>query len=158
MPNNQKKTVKDIMVKDIISVTADTPLIEATRLFGENHFDGMPVIDSEGKLIGLVTEYDMVNNAFHVHLPTMQKIFENIHIMDGKEIKEDKKKILSIRVKDVMNTEPLTLLYGASLSQVVQAFKEHHRVNPIPVIDENNKLVGIVSRYDLIKLFELSKL
>jgi hypothetical protein len=52
-----------------------------------------------------------------------------------------------------MNAEPLTLPDGATVQEGMKAFADHHRVNPIPVIDANKKVVGVLSRSDIIKMF-----
>ncbi len=58
--------------------------------------------------------------------------------------------IMSLTVKDVMNGDPLTLPDDATYHEVVAAFRDHHRVNPIPAVNESRNVVGIVSRYDIL--------
>lgn len=60
-----------------------------------------------------------------------------------------------MNAKDVMNKEPLTLQYSDTYETAMKLFSEHHRVNPVPVIDEENVVVGIISRYDMLKLLRL---
>ena len=56
-----------------------------------------------------------------------------------------------LTARDVMNSDPLTLPGTATYDEVVRAFQDHHGVNPIPVIDSTRKLLGVVSRYDVLK-------
>jgi len=62
-------------------------------------------------------------------------------------------KILSMKVSEAMNKEPLVLRYNSTIAEAVRVFRDNHRVNPIPIVDENSVLVGILSRFDLIKMF-----
>lgn len=152
-------TVQDIMIKKVVSVFPDTSLLEASRLLGEYRIDGAPVVDHKNALVGVLTEYDLVSKGSAVHLPTLQTIFQNISVVkeDRSRFQKETEEITSLQVRDVMNTDPLTLSDTASLEEVVAAFRDHHRVNPIPVVDSGRKVVGVVSRYDVVKLFALAQ-
>jgi CBS domain-containing protein len=54
-----------------------------------------------------------------------------------------------------MDMTPMTLFFDDSFEVAVDLFNRHHRVNPVPVIDHSNKLVGVLSRFDLIKLLKI---
>ena len=150
-------TAQDIMVRDVVSVFPDTPLTDAARTLTEHHFDGVPVVDKEHTLVGILTEYDLVSKASAIHLPTFQKILQELplHKGDSVEFQKDFQELLSLTVGGVMNQDPLTLLPEATFEQVVAAFRDHHRVNPIPVIDKDHKVVGVISRFDVFKPLEL---
>lgn len=155
----EKASVKDIMTKEVVSVGPDTPLIEAAKILVEYKFDGVPVVDKENKLAGILTEYDLISKSSAIHLPTFQKIIQDIGVYrkDKKHFTKDLEEIASLRVKDVMNNDPLTLPEDATYEDAVTAFRDHHRVNPIPVIDKDKKVVGVVSRYDVLKPVHLIK-
>lgn len=150
--------VQDIMIREVISVRSDMPLLEVAQILGEHKFDGVPVVDENNVLMGILTEYDLISKGSAMHLPTLQTIFQNITVFreDRSRFKKETEEIANIKVADVMNTDPLTLSADDSFEQAVAAFREHHRVNPIPVIDKDKKVVGVVSRYDIVKLFELT--
>lgn len=152
-------TIKDIMTKEVISVRPDTPILDANEILAKHNFDGVPVIDAEGNLVGILTQYDMVVQGSFVHLPTFQKILSEVKFYKkGQDsISADIEELKKLKVNDIMNKEPLTLTDGALFADVVAAFRDHHRVNPIPVIDKNKKVVGVVSRYDVLKILSLIK-
>ncbi len=129
--------------------------MEAVQLMSKYKLDGMPVINSDRVVVGIITEYDLLTKGTAIHLPTFLKLFKefDLYQRDKSSIKGDLSNILSMRVKDVMNPEPLTMSPHASFEEAAKTFAEHHRINPIPIVDENKKLVGILSRYDLIKLY-----
>jgi len=148
-------TVKTLMSGEPVTVTRETTLVEAANILSKRHFNGLPVVDEHNALVGIVTENDFLTKGSAIHLPTFLKLLEGFEIYrnDAMTLNTDVKKILAMRVKDVMNTEPLTLLETASVEEGLKAFAEHHRVNPIPIIDANKKLKGVLSRHDIIKMF-----
>ena len=150
-------TVKDIMTREVISVKPETPLQEAAEILAKHGFDGMPVVDEENKLVGILTEYDLISKGSATHLPTFQKIIKNLGVYskDKSQFTKDFEEISSLKVKDVMNNDPLTLLEDATYEEAVQAFRDHHRVNPIPVIDQDRKVIGVISRFDVLKPLHL---
>ena len=146
-------TIQSIMTRKVVSVKPDTPLQEAAELLARHGFDGMPVVDEENKLVGILTEYDLISKGSAIHLPTFQKVIENLGIYhkDKSRFKKDFAELSSLQVKDVMNKEPLILSEDATYEEAVAAFRDHHRVNPIPIIDKDRGVVGVISRFDILK-------
>lgn len=151
-------SISDVMTKEVVVVAPDMPLLDAAKILAEHHFDGVPVVDKQNVLVGILTEYDLVSKGSLIHLPTMQKILQNLSVMqeDRLRFRKESEAITSLTVGDVMNSDPMTLAPDASISEVIMLFSDHHRVNPVPVIDADRKVVGIVSRYDLIRLFRVA--
>lgn len=149
--------VKDIMTTDPVSVSPDTTVLEVLKIFTERKFNGLPVVDSEKNLIGLVTEYNLITAESLLHLPTLEKISKTASspLKDLEYLSEQVKKTATLTVGEVMEKNPLTLLYDDTFEKALEMLNQHHRVNPIPVVDKENKLVGVVSRYDLLKLLKL---
>jgi len=149
----QAISVQDIMEKNVVSVRPDTPLSEAAAMLAKHGFDGVPVVDEQNTLCGILTEYDLVSKGSAIHLPTFQKILENMPVFskDKKEFQSDVAEVANMKVRAVMNDDPLTLSHDATYEEAVTAFREHHRVNPIPVIDKDRKVLGVVSRFDVLK-------
>ena len=148
-----KVFAKDIMTEEVISVHPDTSLLETAKLIAEHNFDGVPVIDNENHLVGIVTEYDLINKTSAVHLPTLQIILRNLPQF-RKEEAHFQEEILSLKVSDIMNKDPLTMAPDISYDEVIKLFREHHRVNPIPVIDKDRKVIGVISRFDVLRPFQ----
>ena len=147
-------TVKQIMTPQPLTVRPEDTVVSAAKVLADHNFNGLPVIDDSGKLIGILTEYDLVSKGSDLHLPTLISLLGNVGIYkkDSGPIKADLKKLLALQVKDIMNTAPLTVNQTAPVQELADLFSHHHRVNPIPVVDESKQLVGIVSRFDLVKL------
>lgn len=152
--DTSKIYLKDIMTRDVVFVYPETPLTEAATILAERNFDGVPVVDHDDRLVGVLTEYDLLSKGFILHLPTLQFIFKNLSLFKQNPAQfTEVAEITSLKVKDVMNADPLTLNHSATYEETIVAFRDHHRVNPIPVIDENRKVVGVVSRFDVLKPF-----
>lgn len=144
---------QDLMTRNVVSVRPETPLVEAANILLKHQFNGLPVVDGQNKVLGVITEYDLILKGTAIHLPTFLKIFQEMELYKkGSEpIREDLKKIFNIKVGEVMNAEPLVITADTSLVKVVEIFSQHHRVNPIIIVDSGNTLVGVISRHDLLK-------
>ena len=156
MSANEAVKVKDIMTKKTIALKVDDSLERATELFEEHNFDGFPVINADGKLMGIVTAYDMVSQSYATHLPSLINILESVYInkADNKDIKEQFDRVKTIKIRDMMNEDPLVVGPEVRVEDLAKEFIQHHRVNPIPVIDSDKKLLGVVSRFDIIRFFD----
>lgn len=147
--------VSDLMTKNVSFVYQDTSVIEAAQIMFTNGFEGLPVITKDNKVVGIVTEYELITKGNQMHLPTLVKLMKefSLYRQDKSLIRDDLKKLVALKVGDVMNKDPLVLAPAATIEDAAKVFAEHHRVNPIPVVDQNNRLMGILSRYDIIKLY-----
>lgn len=142
------------MTKEVVSVLPDTPLLDVAKILAEHNFDGVPVIDKDGLLVGIVTEYDLINKTSTVHLPTLQIVLRNLPQF-RKEEAHFQEEILQLKVTDIMNKEPLTVSPDVPYDEIIRLFKDHHRVNPIPVIDKDHKVLGVISRFDVLRPFHV---
>jgi CBS domain-containing protein len=149
---NKELKAADIMTTKAVSVSPDMLITEANEIIYKNSFNGLPVVNGENMLLGIITEYDLIAKGSNIHLPTFQKIVSELKIdKQNKSLGNDLDELKKLKVSDVMNIEPLTLTSEAPFEDIVRAFQEHHRVNPIIVIDENKSVVGIISRSDLLR-------
>ncbi|MBU6414828.1 CBS domain-containing protein [Patescibacteria group bacterium] len=148
--------VQDFMTKQVVSVHPETPLLEAAQILMSRNFDGLPVVDHNGILAGLLTEYDLISKSTMIHLPTFQKILWQMSVFekDTSAFQKNVAEITRLAVRDVMNNDPLTFDEHTSYEDAVKTFMEHHRINPIPVVDAKRKVVGVVSRFDILKPFQ----
>lgn len=143
------------MTREVLSVGPDDSLELVAQLFDKYDYDGIPVIGRDRKLLGIITAYDMIVQSSGMHLPTVLNIMDKIAVnkADRKDLDEHFNKLKRITAKQIMNPKPLAIGPEINLNEAAQLFAEHHRVNPITVIDESGFLVGVLSRYDVIKFF-----
>lgn len=146
--------VKDIMTKEVVTVSPDTPISEAAHLFVERNFTGAPVMD-KGRLAGIVTEADFLAESGAIHLPTFLFFFCKLKVFkkDEARFKEEFHKFLNTRVEDIMTKEVITVTPDTKVEELAKLFSSK-RVNPVPVM-QGSELVGIVSRADIVKIFQM---
>ena len=149
-------TAKDMMTANVVSVHPEMSLFEAHEIIARSNFNGVPVVDGERHVIGILTEYDMLSKASAMHLPTLQKLAGHLQGFVDKgglsEYRKELEDLKNITVSAIMNHDPLVLSVATPFETVVETFYAHHRVNPIPIVNENNILVGIISRFDILKI------
>ena len=154
MHRSEPITIAALMSRDVISVHPDSTLSEVAKIMAEHKFNGLPVVDESNLLVGIVTEYDLISGSgMSLHLPTLQAVLSQLPVFgkDKSEFKANIEEVTKLRVKDLMNKEPLTLTEDASYEEAVKTFQEHHRVNPIPIINMQRQVVGVLSRFDILK-------
>jgi len=142
----QMAHVTDIMTENVKTVGPKTTVAEIIKILNDTRFNGLPVVDTDGKLLGLVTEYNLINH---------QSLLPAFLDKKWEKLAADAQSLATATADQVMEAEPLTLRFSDTYEATLGLFNKHHRVNPVPVVDENDKLVGIVSRYDLLKLLRL---
>lgn len=135
MIEEKRYYARDVMTHKVVSLYRDSTLLEATEKIVENGFSGVPIVNDAGKIIGIITEYDLLRKG------AMQ-----LFLQEGK-----RDSILNQPIERFMNPEPLVAKETLSLDEIVKLFAEHHKVNPLPIVDENDLLTGIISRYDVIR-------
>lgn len=142
------------MTKKVITVSPETSLFDAANILYKNRFSGLPVVDESQILVGLITEYDLINANSATHIPTLQRILKYLGVGVKKSGGAKELETLStLKVRDIMNPEPLFLRPDATVNETIMAFTEHSAVNPVPIVDQRRKVVGIISRSDLVKFF-----
>jgi CBS domain-containing protein len=145
---------QDIMTKDVVSVKPEAKVTEVAKILYQKNFNGLPVIDNSGEVLGLITQADLLTrDSFGTHIPSLIKMlvdFQAIKTLEGEE-KKELENILSFDARSVMNANYVSVFPQISVEELTEIFNER-RVNPILVIDENKKLKGIVSRSDIMKL------
>ncbi len=146
---------RDLMTKEVTTVGPNDSIITVAQIMFDHNWDGLPVVTKDGTLMGIITQYDLVTKGANIHLPTFLKLMAELPLYkkDKSALKSQLEQIVTLSVKDLMNLEPLTVYEHTTLEDVARLFAEHHRVNPIPVVSQESRLMGIISRYDLIKLY-----
>lgn len=146
--------VKEIMTKDIIFVRAGTPVAAVARLFRERAISGMPVVDDEGTVIGIITEVDLIARHARPHFPAYFGFLDSIIYLESpRRYRESMRRILATTAGELMTTPP-QIVDPEMHIQDLATFMVENRVNPVPVVDNEDRLVGIVSHTDLLQMIE----
>jgi hypothetical protein len=145
------KTVVDVMSRDPILVHPQTPLKEAIQILAEKRISGLPVIDNTGKLVGIISETDLMWQETGVTPPAYIMILDSvIYLQNPGTYERDLHKALGQTVGEVMSKKPLTISPDKSLKEAAQLIQEH-RVHRLPVLDNGGKVIGILTRGDIIR-------
>jgi len=142
---------KDIMTKDVITVKPDTTIEELARTLMRDQISGTPVVDDKGKLVGIVTENDLISKNSRLHIPTILRLFDAYIPLGTSKLETDIKRMTANTVKDICSKEVITIDSETSLEYIATLITER-KIHLLPVLKEG-KLVGIIGKKDLIKGF-----
>jgi CBS domain-containing protein len=146
--------VQDIMTKEVATVRTDTPVTAVAHLFREKAISGVPVLDETGKLVGIVTEVDLIARHARPHFPAYIQFLDSIIYLEGpKRYRESMRHILATTASELMTTPVQTVAPQTDVQDLATIMVEQH-VNPVPVVDDQDRLVGIVSHTDLLAMIE----
>jgi len=137
----------DVMTREILSVRPDAMIAEAIRMMLDNRISGLPVIDESGRLVGILTEGDLLRRgetATERHRPRWLEI-----LMGPGRLAEEYVRTHSRRIAEVMTREPVSVAPDTPLKEIVELM-ERHRIKRVPVLD-GDAPVGILSRADLLR-------
>lgn len=141
---------KDIMTKDVITVTPETTIDEVARLFVEQRISGAPVVDERGKLIGVISEGDLVYQQKPVDEPYFFSFLGGLVQVDKKHFLDEMLKVAAYQVKELMNTKTITADLDDEVTTIA-SMMINKGINRVPVVDEVYRVVGIITRHDVIK-------
>ena len=149
--------VKDIMTKDLITITPDKKVKEAAKVMADKRISSLLVTDESGRnLLGLITESDFIGKEADVPhaLASIKQLFgENFYFRDIEKLYEEAKEkpIEEVMTKDIKTTNP-----DVFITELVNKMIEKN-LKRLPVMD-NGQLVGIVTRKDIMRTFANDKL
>jgi CBS domain-containing protein len=148
--------VKDFMTPNPV-VIQPTESVEAAIKFMETHrISGLPVTDDQGKVVGILSEGDLLVRESPLQQPLYMTLLGSIIYFESPvHFHQHIKKALGMFVQDVMTAHPITIRPDALLADAAHLMLDK-RVNRLPVVDEHQTLVGIITRHDL--LFALKPL
>jgi CBS domain-containing protein len=138
--------VKEVMTSPVISVPSDSSITQAIQIMLQRRISGLPVIDKDGRLVGMVTEGDFLRRA---ETGTQRRRPRWLEFLIGPgRLADEYTRAHGRKVRDVMTADPVTVSEQTPLEEVVQAM-EKHRIKRLPVV-RGDDLVGIVSRANLL--------
>lgn len=143
-------TAKEIMTKEVITVTESTSIKDLSDLFIKHKVNGFPVIGEDGQLIGIITEKNLIEQGKNLHIPTVIALFDAvIYLESGKKFEEEVKRFNATQVKDIYTSNVVTTSPETGIHEIASLMAEKG-VHSIPVV-EGNKILGIIGKLDIIK-------
>ena len=142
--------VKDIMTTEVITVSPETEIVQATNLLLENRINGVPVTDETGKLVGILCQSDLIAQQKKLPIPSFFTLLNGlIPLISKKNIEKQVQKIAAITVAQAMTPNPVTVQPDMDIEEVA-ALMVDRNFHSIPVVDEG-ELVGIVGKEDMLR-------
>ena len=139
--------VTDLMTRNCISVLPSTTLADVARIMLENHVTGLPVLDTDGKLLGIVSEGDLLRRA---ELGTDGQPMNWLKaLLMPSSVAENYVVTHARHVSGVMTKNPVSVTPATELNDVAEVMLRRH-IKRLPVLDEG-RLVGVISRTDLLR-------
>lgn len=141
---------KDIMTKELITVSPETEIVHATKLLLENQINGVPVIDETGKLVGILCQSDLISQQKKLPVPSFFTFLDGlIPLTSMKQFEKEVQKIAAITVSQAMTPNPVVARPDTGIEEVA-ALMVDSGFHTIPVVDKG-ALVGIVGKEDILK-------
>jgi len=137
--------VKEIMTTRVVTVKRNADLHEAARILSENKISGMPVVDDNNRVVGVISEADLLMLAGMNKEHTFKDVLRNIL---GEPVPA--KPASGNKVEHVMSFPPITSKADDDIADVATIF-DKRRIKRLPVVDGEGRLLGIVSRADIVR-------
>lgn len=139
------RTVADVMTREVVAVDAFAPFKDIVRKMQEFGVSAVPVVDEDGRIMGVVSEGDLI-------LKEDPELEGGAHLFEGIHRRHDRSKAAGLIASQLMSVPVITVSPDASLGEAARLM---HRkaVKRLPVVDEDGRIQGIVSRTDLLKVF-----
>ncbi|MEZ5843692.1 MAG: CBS domain-containing protein [Hyphomicrobiaceae bacterium] len=144
---------QDVMTRNVATVKADAAVREIAALMVEKHISGLPVVDESGRIVGIISESDLMHRA-EVGTEAKRKWWFRI-FADADSAAREYAKSHGLRARDVMSSKVVTVRHDADLADVADILDRHH-IKRVPVL-EDGRLAGIVSRGDLVRALSSAK-
>lgn len=147
--NNKK--AKDIMTQDVIVAKKDDSLSNIAKLLIKEKIGGLPVVDNDNKVVGIISETDIMKKETYVEAPHIINFMQGlIYLDDYKKLEEEMKRVSAYKVGDLMSKDIVKVFENDVFDDIANLMIKKS-VNRVPVVDENNILKGIICRYDIIR-------
>ncbi|MBH8576734.1 CBS domain-containing protein [Nostocaceae cyanobacterium CENA369] len=150
------KTVAEVMSHNPIVVRAETPLNEAVQIIAERRISGLPVVDDAGKLVGIISETDLMWQETGVTPPAYIMFLDSvIYLQNPATYERDLHKALGQTVGEVMSKNPITISPDKTVKEAAQLMHDRN-VHRLPVLDSAGQVIGILTRGDIIRAMAAS--
>lgn len=141
--------IKDIMTSNVMTVREDDTVEKCANLLSTHHLSGLPVVDENNYVTGIITEGDLIRRASRIKGPAFLELLGGIiYLEDPNKFLDDVKRSMSHTVKNVMSDDVTTVRPDVEV-EAAATLLVRKKIKRLPVVDEQEKLIGIVSRKDI---------
>ena len=145
------KTAQDIMTTEVISVQPDMSIRDLAQILLTNNISGVPVLDDDGSLCGIVTESDLIFQNKKLKVPAVITILDSFLFLDSPEkMEQELRKIAGATVQDIYTESVKSISPDTPLDEIATLMTED-RIHTLPVLSESGEMVGIVGKKDILR-------
>jgi CBS domain-containing protein len=145
------KIVADVMSRDPIVVGPQTPIKEAIKILAEQRISGLPVVDESGKLVGVISETDLLWQETGVEPPVYIMFLDSvIYLENPARHDQELHKALGQTVGEVMSTDAVTVKPDQPLRKAAKLMQEKS-IRRLAVTDDAGKVIGILTPGDIVR-------
>lgn len=139
--------IKEVMVKDVQGLSPDISVKEAMDILLKRRISGLPVIDKEGRLVGMFTE----KNILSYLLPSyIEKVGRFVYEENPKAAKKKLSELCQIKISQLMRKDVITATEDVALCEAARIMLTQ-KARRLPVVDKEGKVVGIIAREDILR-------
>jgi len=144
------KTAADIMNSNPPHCGAETSIAELASRFSNEAISGILVVDSEQRLMGVITESDLVDRQASLHIPTALAIFDMVIPLGEQRFEREVERLKAMTAGDLLESLPQTITPETSLDAIASLMENAH-IHHLPVVDQANTIIGMVTKRELIR-------
>ena len=143
--------VEDFMIKDVITVKENDSLRHLLKELVAHKIGGAPVVDDNGKMVGMVSDGDVIRSLTPQREQTIFNLYMMVYIYQGREQDASIKQMMDEPIGKMMAKRKIYSVYPDDHFEQVLKILSHHHFKKVPVVDKDNRVVGVISRGDVIR-------
>ncbi len=141
---------QDIMSRDVVTLPAKLDFATAARILLDNHFNGAPVVDDQGRLLGILCQSDLVAQHKRLPVPTLFTLLDSfVRLTPTKQLEKQVRKIAALTVAEAMTPDPITVSPDTGIETIAGLMVDSN-LHTLPVVEEG-KLVGVIGKEDVLR-------
>ena len=143
-------TAKDIMTREVITISPDTEIAQVAKLLLTKRINGVPVVNDTGELVGILCQSDLIIQQKNIPIPSLFTLLDGyIPLTSSKKLDREVEKIMATKAADAMTANPVAVNPDTGIEEIAALMVEKN-YHTLPVVDAG-KLVGIVGKEDVLK-------
>ena len=144
------RTAQDIMTSEVITISPEADITEAVKILLDKGINGLPVVDNEGRLVGILCESDLVRMQKSLPISSLFTLLDGFVPLSSSALLEaEVKRIAASKVSDAMSTKVVTVAPDKTIDEIA-ALMVDKKFHTLPVV-QDGKLLGIVGKKDVLK-------
>ncbi|MEW6281010.1 MAG: CBS domain-containing protein [Candidatus Eremiobacterota bacterium] len=140
------------MTSPVVTVRPGDSVMEVIRKMAEHSLSGLVVVDAEDRPCGMVSESDLLYRVAHPHLPPVISILGSVLVPGAAGFNEALRKMTAVTAADLMTGKVYTVTRDTPVADLADLMLEQ-KIRRVPVVDDEERLIGLVTRGDLVRRF-----